>query len=185
MSCRPVDMHREEERKAAGMVERGCGNCEYNHSQIGEHPCSSCGDYSPFDNFTPLRAAISAKLEELQQMASKRDSASKAEGRGEKEGEESKENLMDEAIEYFDESTSLLAIMNIAYPERVARLVKHYPSHRSMADFLKSIKSERGEMIRCLKRVIKYNEDFMARSVTELDEICEDVEKIVKNAEGK
>ena len=61
MSDGPTDMHREEERRAAELVEKCCRNCDYRKCNMGSL-CLNCSNKS---NFTPSRAAISAKLEEL------------------------------------------------------------------------------------------------------------------------
>ena len=61
MSDGITDCRREEENKAAGMVEKCCRNCDYRKCNMGSL-CLNCSNKS---NFTPSRAAIAAKVEEL------------------------------------------------------------------------------------------------------------------------
>ena len=63
MSDGITDCRREEENKAAGMVDKWCRNCD---SSIYDE-CALCEGHvdNPYQFFRPSRAAISAKLEEL------------------------------------------------------------------------------------------------------------------------
>lgn len=167
MSCGPTDMHREEEKKAAGMVEKCCRNCDYRKCNMGSL-CLPCSNNS---NFTPSRAAIFVKLEELRAQ--------------EKEGEVSKGNLMDEAIEYFENLSSLPVLMNPAYPNRIERMAKKCQRYKDISDFLKSLKSERAEMMAVLKNLIEWRENYLTQHIDRIDEICEQAKEIIKKAEGK
>ena len=55
------DMHREEERKAAELVEKECENCIYGENE----GCLRCSGYLGMAMFTPSQSAIDAKVEEL------------------------------------------------------------------------------------------------------------------------
>ena len=86
MSDGIIDCRREEEKKAAGMVEVCCANCQ-DYKTLAF--CSACENKS---KFIPARSAIAAKAEELRnQTAVKQDSSSKSEeSAGEEEGESNK-----------------------------------------------------------------------------------------------
>lgn len=75
MSCGPVDMHREEEKKAAGMVEVCCAQCEHLDSE-------NCTDCCFHGKFNPSKAALSSKVEELRnKTAIKKRNTRKGEGK--------------------------------------------------------------------------------------------------------
>jgi len=61
MSDGITDMHREEERKAAELVE-ACKNCDHLKINMDSAYCFDCTNYS---NFRPTQSAIDAKVEEL------------------------------------------------------------------------------------------------------------------------
>ena len=56
------DMHREEERKAAELVEKCCANCINSESSCDSGICSLCSGHL---EFCPSLKAIDAKVEEL------------------------------------------------------------------------------------------------------------------------
>ena len=62
MDDRISDMHRDEERKAAELVEKACKNCDHIKINMDSAYCFDCTNHS---NFRPTQSAIDAKIEEL------------------------------------------------------------------------------------------------------------------------
>ncbi len=160
MRCGPTDMHREEERRAAGLVKKCCRNCDYRKCNMGSL-CLNCSNKS---NFIPSRAAISAKLEELRnQTAVKQDSSSKSEESGKNEGEESKDKIVNitKIIHANGEEEESQDIFNVS-------------------DFFRLMKleAERREMIECLKDAHEVI-DYMGDILNSMDVVNKDDEEFI------
>lgn len=194
MSDGITDCRREEEKQAAGMVEKCCENCR--HSPIS--PCEDCNDYSSFD---ARKYLIAAKVEELrEQMASKRDSASKVEASGEKGGGESKKSIWRDpkkepvekgihfllttfmgGFDWTDQADScefsILGADGYMYFSDLCKVLKVYPK----------LESERAEMIECLKSLTEWNDSMACEPFKrhEFKKLCEQAKSILKKAEGR
>jgi len=165
------DMHMEEERKAAVLVEKCCANCINSESSCDSGICSLCSGHL---EFCPSLKAIAAKVEEL---------------RKEQIIVGSKENLMDVAISFFKKISELPVIMIPTFSDRMERMEETRQKCEELSGYLAKVKSERSETLEVLNRLVKWNGIYNDKPFPELksdfDIICEDAAKLIEKAEGK
>ncbi len=177
MSCGPVDMHREEERKAAGMVEKACKNCDHIKINMDSAYCFDCTNHS---NFRPTQSAIDAKVEELRTKEPVGIQAVIENGTVFTCG--SLSCLLDTPSVGTNSHCRCLSGLDFADKLKVGRYIQRE-------------KALKKEMLEVLTDLVKWGKDYPSHRIycesaikkiaKEIDAICEDAENIIKKAEGK
>lgn len=164
MSDGITDCRRDEEKKAWEMVEKKCENCD---SSIYDE-CLLCEGHVDglYQFFRPSKEAISAKIEELRNQASKQDSGSKVDEQAGKEREVSKKKCVLDSV---NDCAAILCLKDI---------IAHLQERND------KLKSEREEMIEFIKSFLAWpsHESFQAY---EKEKLREQAKEIIKKAEGK
>lgn len=63
-------------------------------------------------------------------------------------------NIMDEAIKYFNQISTLPAVMNPAYPDRMERMANRCSRYKDIENYLIRVKDERSEMLSLLEECL-------------------------------
>jgi len=165
------DMYRDEERKAAELVEKACKNCDHIKINMDSAYCFDCTNHS---NFRPTQSAIDAKVEELRT----KEAVAKRAGGFWRSPEEEPVGTNIVFVLYEDG-----AIDWLIEPNESLSLVKGYMYFSDLCNVLKLMP----EMLDCLKALVKWNSKSPSNPILAINisEICEDAENIIKKAEGK
>lgn len=90
----------------------------------------------------------------LNQIAVKQELASSVDEKAKIANIKSNKNLMDEAIKYFNQISTLPVIMNPEHPDRIERMAKMCQKYKDIENYLRRVKEERGEMLSLIKECL-------------------------------